>query len=272
MLVNRVWRWHFGKGLVRTPDNFGLLGEVPTHPELLDWLAFQFLERGTSIKELHRLIMLSSTYQQSSRPDAATTQHDPENRLWGRVEVRRLEAEAVRDSLIAVGGQLDRTVGGSLLEVKNRAYFFDHTSKDKTNYNNNRRSIYLPIVRNNVYDVFQLLDFPDAAVSSGDRATTTIAPQALLMMNSDLVTRASSALAQRVTATSSDNACRLTTLYSLAYGREPTAEEVASDQQFLRDAEQALQVTEADATKRSQLAWECLCQVVLAANEFIYVR
>jgi hypothetical protein len=272
VLVNRVWRWHFGKGLVRTPDNFGLLGEAPTHPDLLDWLALQFLERGTSIKELHRLIMLSSTYQQSSLPQDATAQADPENRLWGRFEVRRLEAEAVRDALIAVGGKLDRTVGGSLLEVKNRAYFFDHTSKDKTNYNNNRCSIYLPIVRNNVYDVFQLLDYPDAAVSSGDRATTTIAPQALLMMNSDLVARASAALAQRVTTTSSDNARRLATLYALAYGREPTAEEVAADQQFLRDAEQALQATEADEAKRSQLTWECLCQVVLAANEFIYVR
>ena len=123
VIVNRAWRWHFGKGLVRTPDNFGMLGEAPTHPELLDWLACRFVERGTSFKALHRLIMLSSTYQQGSMPDPETAKADPENRLWGRTEVRRLEAEAIRDALLAVGGKLDRTMGGSLLTVKNREFF-----------------------------------------------------------------------------------------------------------------------------------------------------
>lgn len=272
VLVNRVWRWHFGKGLVRTPDNFGMLGDAPTHPELLDWLAQRFVEDGTSLKELHRLIMLSSVYQQSSIPAAATAERDPENRLWGRAEVHRLEAEAVRDALLAVSGELDPTLGGSLLTVKNRAYFFDHTSKDLTNYATARRSVYLPVVRNNLYDVFQLLDFPDAAVTNGDRATTTVAPQALLMLNSELVAQASSRLAERIQAAAPENQVRIAKLYTLAYGREPSADEQAAGEQFLKQVEQTLQTTESDATKRTQMAWETLCHVILAANEFIYVR
>jgi hypothetical protein len=272
VLVNRVWRWHFGKGLVRTPDNFGLLGEAPTHPELLDWLASHFVENGTSLKALHRLIMLSSTYQQNSLPAAATAERDPENRLWGRFEVRRLEAEAVRDALLAVAGSLDRTQGGSLLQVKNREFFFNHTSKDNTEYTSHRRSLYLPIVRNNVYAALALLDYPDAAVSSSDRATTTIAPQALLMLNSDLVSQASAGLADRILSPSEPDDARIASLYRLVYSREPTAGEVAAAQSLLRDANDVLLTTESDADKRSRLAWEALCHSVLVANEFVYVR
>ncbi|HZZ82380.1 MAG TPA: PSD1 and planctomycete cytochrome C domain-containing protein, partial [Gemmataceae bacterium] len=175
VMVNRLWRWHFGQGIVRTPDNFGLLGEVPDNPELLDWLARRFAD-GWSLKAMHRVIMLSSTYQMSSYQDPKTAALDPENRLHGRALARRLEAEAIRDALLAVSGGLDPTMGGSLLHVPNRAYLFDHTSKDLTNYDSKRRSLYLPVIRNNVYDVFQLFDFPDPGFPSGDRATTTVAP------------------------------------------------------------------------------------------------
>lgn len=272
VIVNRVWRWHFGKGLVRTPDNFGMLGELPTHPELLDWLTHRFLEGGASLKNLHRLIMLSRTYQQSSQPSKATAAADPENRLWGRFEVRRLEAEAIRDALLAVGGKLDRTMRGSLLAVKNRAYFFDHTSKDLTIYDTNRRSIYLPIVRNNIYDVFQLLDYPDAAVTTGDRATTTLASQALLMLNSDLVGRASTQLAERILGERSDDAQRIDRLHELAYGRQASDEETAAAQRFLKTATNLLSPIEPDAEKRLLHAWQAYCQTLLAANEFIYTR
>jgi len=271
VIVNRVWRWRMGAGIVRTPDNFGMLGEAPTHPELLDWLASWFIDNETSLKDLHRLMMLSSVYQQGSEPDPATLEKDPDNRLWGWVPIRRLTAEEVRDALLAVAGELDRTVGGSLLTIKNRGYFFDHTSKDATTYGSDRRSIYLPIVRNNLYEVLQLLDFPDPAVSNGDRATTTIAPQALLMLNSDLVLRASAGLADRALA-ETDDARRFNRLYALAYSREPTAEEVEADRAFLREAEHLLEPTEPDAAKRSRRAWEALCQTILAANEFSYAR
>jgi len=273
VMVNRVWRWHFGKGLVRTVDNFGLLGEAATHPELLDWLAHRFMEQGWSIKKLHRLIMLSSTYQLGSHVDPAIVERDPENLLYGRATIQRLEAEEVRDAMLAVSGQLDRTLGGSLLNVKNRAYFFDHTSKDLTDYSSPRRSIYLPVVRNNVYDLFQLLDYPDAAIPTGDRSTTTVAPQALLMMNSDFVAKASTELATRLLSQQqADDATRISEMYQLAYGRDVTPEEVEQSRSFVTEIEKALQPTDPDPANRHRRAWATLCQVVLAANEFIYLQ
>ena len=271
VLVNRVWRWHFGKGLVRTPDNFGLLGELPTHPELLDWTARRFTEQGWSLKRLHRWIMLSSVYQLDSLAAPALVERDPENRLLGRTEVRRLEAEEVRDALIAVSGRLDQTMSGSLLTVKNRAYFFDHTSRDLTDYTSQRRSLYLPVVRNNIYDVFQLLDYPDAAIPTGDRTTTTVAPQALMMLNSDFVAKASADMAEMLLSdTGSTDESRIGRMYVAAYGRDVTAVEITESRVFLSKIDQALQTLVPD--QRRQRAWECLCQVVLASNEFIYLK
>ncbi len=269
VFVNRVWRWHFGRGLVPSTDNFGLLGEAPPHPELLDWLARRFISGGWSVKSLHRLILNSSTYQQSSMPASETISRDPENRLFGRAEVRRLEAEAVRDSLLATSGQLDVKMGGSLLKLKNRAYFFDHTSIDHTTYDSRRRSLYLPVVRNNVFGVFQLLDFPDPAVSSSNRATTVVASQALLMLNSELVMQAATSFARRLLADSADDNQRLSRLYVIAFGREPTTDERQADRDFLDRVAQSI---EGDADVRQQEAWATLCHVTLAANEFIYVR
>jgi hypothetical protein len=271
VLVNRLWRWHFGQGLVRSVDNFGALGEPPSHPELLDWLAQRFVDNSWSIKAVHRLILLSKTYQMSSTHDAGAAERDPENRLLWRAPRRRLEAEALRDALLAVGGLLDRTPGGSLLHVKNRDYFFDHTSKDTTKYSSRRRSLYLPIVRNHLYDVFQLFDCTDATVLSGDRATTTVAPQALFMLNSDLVWEASESLAANLLATESDDALRVQHLYLKAYGRPPTPEEVARAHSLVEGVERALPAQETDAARRRLRAWACLCQMVLAANEFVYL-
>lgn len=273
VMVNRVWRWHFGRGLVRTVDNFGLLGEAPTHPELLDWLAHRFMEQGWSLKQLHRLIMLSSTYQLDSHVDPSVVEADPENRLYARNSVQRLEAEEIRDAMLAISGKLDRTQGGSLLTVKNRAYFFDHTSKDLTDYSSTRRSLYLPVVRNNVYDIFQLLDYPDAAVPTGDRTATTVAPQALLMMNSDFVATASSNLAARLFARADQNdSQRIAELYQLAYGREASPQEIEQSQAFVGQIDKALAGSDADAASRQKKAWATLCQVILAANEFIYLQ
>jgi cytochrome c553 len=273
VMVNRIWRWHFGQGLVRTPDNFGKLGEPPANPALLDWLAHRFIDSGWSIKAMHRLIMLSAAYQMSSTHDARNAERDPENRLHWRANVRRLEAEAIRDALLAVGGSLDRTLGGSLLGVKNRDYLFDHTSRDATRYDTPRRSLYLPIIRNNLYDVFQLFDSTDPAVQNGDRATTTVAPQALFMLNSNLVMQVSERLADGLLAeTKLDDAGRIARLYVRAYGRGATAEETAKARELVRTCEQELQASEPDAGKRRARSWACLCQVIVAASEFIYIR
>ncbi|MGD9856804.1 MAG: DUF1549 domain-containing protein, partial [Planctomycetaceae bacterium] len=178
VMVNRLWQWHFGDGLVRTPDNFGRLGERPTHPELLDWLAVRFVESGWSIKAMHRLLMLSSTYQMSTQYDAGAATQDPENRLWWRRNRRRLEAEAIRDAILAASGNLDLTMGGSLLPTENRKYVTSTANVDPVTYQSNRRSLYLPVVRSAVYDVLQAFDFADPSVLSGQRRSTTVAPQA----------------------------------------------------------------------------------------------
>ena len=273
VMVNRIWRWRFGQGIVPTPDNFGLLGEAPVNQPLLDWLAHRFVEHKWSIKAIHRIMMLSSTYQMSaaSVPKAALV--DPENRLNWRANVKRLEAEAIRDNLLAVSGLLDRSMGGSLLHVKNRDYLFDHTSKDTTKYDSRRRSLYLPVIRNNVYDVFQLFDFPDPAVANGDRATTTVATQALFLMNSDWVGELCEHWAATLLKDAKlDDAGRIRQIYRQAYAREPTAPEAARAGSLLRRVETALTRSEPNADRRRFLAWASLCQTVVSVNEFVYVH
>jgi hypothetical protein len=275
VMANRIWRWHFGQGIVKTTDNFGLLGEKPSHSELLDWLSLRFTESGWSVKKMHRLMLNSSTWQQDSRllaPRESGGPQDPENVLLGRMNIRRLEAEEVRDSLLAVSGQVDSTMGGSLLKIKNRGYFFDHTSKDLTDYTSRRRSLYLPVVRNNVYDVFALLDYPDAAIPSGDRATTTVPTQALLMLNSDLVMQSAAALAEKLLAEPGSDEDRLRRLAEIVYGRESSATEVAGNLDFLNAVDKSLVASVPDEKARRQRAWNVMCHTAIAGNEFIYVR
>jgi mono/diheme cytochrome c family protein len=264
VMVNRLWRWHFGQGLVSTPDNFGKLGERPSHPELLDWLSLRFVEGGWSLKKMHRLIMLSQTYQQSSEFNSAAAAADPENRLYWRMPLRRLEAEEVRDALLASSGLLDKAPAESLLHVGNRAFLFDHTSKDGTKYDSVKRSIYLPVIRNNLYDVFQLFDATDATVLDGNRATTVVAPQALFMLNSDLVLAASKQLATDVIAKTASPPARIEALYLRAYGRPPTAAEVSRAAAYVEKMRAV--------GKDEAAAWASLVHVLFAANEFIYLR
>ena len=271
VIVNRIWRWHFGSGLVPTPDNFGTNGEPPINGPLLDWLTTRFVEDGWSIKRLHRLILLSSTYRMSSRYDDRAAQADPENQLLWRFNVQRLEAEQVRDALLAVGGRLDRSMGGSMLHVKNREFLFNHTSQDGTKYDSPRRSLYLPVVRNHLYDVFQLFDYPDPAVAGSDRAATVVAPQALFMMNSELVWQAAGDVADSLLKEDGLNDTQRTRLlYETCLGRVPSKTETSRAANFLAKFE----ATEKEGAeqKASKQAWQALCQVVLASNEFLYVN
>ena len=272
VFVNRVWRWRFGSGLVRTTDNFGLLGAAPSHPELLDWLVQRFIVDGWSVKTLHRLMLNSSTYQQASIPHPLTFEHDPENRSLGWFPRRRLAAEEVRDALLAVSGQLDLVLYGSELKVKNRSYLFDHTSIDLTDYRSNRRSLYLPVIRNHVFDFFQLLDFPDPAIPAGDRASSTVAPQALLMMNSDFVMQSADKLAESLLAEPGTLSQRLAILLLSIHGREPTSLELQSHAQFITRIENLLTTSEPDSTQRTRQAWAVLCHTILATNEFLYLK
>ncbi len=270
VMVNRIWRWHFGQGLVGSTDNFGVLGERPSHPELLDWLARRFIAEGWSVKAMHRLIMSSAAYQRATKPASETRRSvvDSENRLLSHFPIRRLEAEEVRDSVLFVAGTLDRTMGGKTIPVKNREFFFNHTSKDATTYDSPRRALYLPVVRNNVYDLFEQFDFPDPAVPNGNRNATVVAPQALLMMNSGLVVKAAEQFATSLLASASDDTRRLELAYQKAYARPPTAKELARAKKFLAEFKPA---TTVDKSKIPP-AWTVFCQSLLAANEFIYLN
>lgn len=264
VMVNRVWRWHFGKGIVASTDNFGELGDRPVNGDLLDWLAVRFIESDWSLKALHRMVVLSNTYRQSSDRNTIA-ENDVENQFQWRANTRRLEAEAIRDALLAVSGLMDHSMGGSLLHVENRAFLFDHTSKDETTYDSRKRSIYLPVIRNHLYDVFSLFDYSDASVTNGNRTTSTVAPQALFALNSDLILQASEALAEGLLSNQvgSDEE-RINRLYEIAYSRQASGSESQRAVEFIARFQNEL-------GDRKQ-AWTSLCHVVLASNEFIYIR
>ena len=272
VIVNRVWRWHFGAGLVRTADNFGTMGDRPVHGGLLDWMSLRFIQGGRSIKDLHRLIMLSSTYQMSTAYDERAAGRDPENRLHWRMNRRRLEAEAIRDAMLTVAGTLETTMGGSLLVTANRAYVAGTASRDPTRYDAHRRSIYLPVVRSALYNVFQAFDFPDPSAMSGDRATTTVAPQALMMLNSQLVDEQSREFAGRLLARDDlDRQERVRLAYEMAYARPPRKDETNRALEFVERYEQALKVREPEEAQTQRRAWQAYCRVLLASSEFVYV-
>lgn len=272
VMANRIWRWHFGRGLVDSPDNFGILGGRPTHPELLDWLSRRFVDSGWSMKQLHREIMLSSTYQMSSDFSQESAKTDPDNRLLWRFGIRRMAAEELRDSILLVSGQLDPTMGGSLLQVENRGYLFNHTSMDATTYDTNRRSIYLPVIRNNLFSPFQLFDYSDASVVLGDRPTSTVAPQALFLMNSDFVIDSAQDFAKSLIATTSDETARVHAMYGRALNRPAKPAELEQATDYLNRFTAAYATSGMDENVARESAWSALCQTVLASNEFIYVR
>ena len=262
VMVNRVWRWHFGRGLVATTDNFGLLGERPSHPDLLDWLAAWFMDNGWSVKKLNTLILTSATYQMSSTASPAALQQDANNVLLSRAPLRRLEAEPLRDSLLELGGLLDKQVGGFVWTFENYKLVFNHTSEDATTYESNRRALYLPVIRNHVYDLFELFDFPDPGTVNGNRADSTIAPQALYLMNSPLVLRATESMAEALLKEADlTNAQRVQRLYAQVFNRPPTVKETQRAVVFINNFAQ------------DRLAsWQALSQALVSSNEFLYLK
>jgi cytochrome c553 len=273
VLVNRVWQIYFGQGLVRTPDNFGLLGERPTHPELLDWLAATFMEQGWSLKKLHRTIILSNAYQMSVANNPKAQKEDPDNRLLWRMNRRRLQAEAVRDAILSVSGKLDPAVGGSLLTTPNNDYVTNDQSGNSAGYNSPRRSIYLPIIRNALYDMFQAFDMGDPSTVNAQRATTIVASQALFLMNSPFVLDQSRHFAESLLASAGmEDSARLRLAYLRALGRSPSPVESARMLDYLRRYEAGLAGSEPDVVKRRLATWQSVCQILFASNEFIYLN
>jgi hypothetical protein len=256
VIVNRVWQHQFGAGLVRTPSDFGLRSEPPTHPELLDYLAWRFMEDGWSLKKLHRLIMLSRVYQQSSVPDAETVRADPENRLLGAMNRRRLEFEALRDSLLAVSGRLDRKPAGRAVDLFTAPF-------------TGRRTVYGFIDRQNLSGVLRTFDFASPDSTTARRFSTTVPQQALFLMNSPFVMEQARHLVSRTEiAACKEPETRIQALYRLVSGRAADRSELDLALRFLETADSS-QGSQEPASKLN--AWEQYAQVLLLANEFVFV-
>jgi len=271
--VNRIWQWHFGQGLVRSPDNFGRLGDQPTHPELLDWLATRFVQSGWSIKAMHRLMMLTSTYQMSTKLDEAAALADPDNQLLWRFDRKRLEAEAVRDALLAVSGELESRMGGTRLATKNHEYVNSTGGTENgESYNSGIRSVYLPVIRSGLYAPFQAFDFADPSASNGRRIPTTVASQALFMMNSTVVLKSSAAWAKRLLARADlDDAGRIKHAFELAYSRPPTDAEIDRALDYLARFDLLLKDRSVSDNDRPAQAWQALCQALMSTSEFLTI-
>ncbi len=273
VMANRIWRWHFGKGIVPSVDNFGRLGEAPTNQPLLDWLALRFVESGWSVKAMHRLIMLSSTYQMSSAYDERAAETDPENKLLWHISRRRLEAEAIRDAVMATAGDLDLTAGGSIMNYKDRQYVANTSRRGDVDYEKNIRAVYIPVVRSSMYEVFTAFDLPDPSTPNGDRDSTVVAPQALFMMNGAVVLRHSRSMAEKLLADGSlDDARRIQQAYERALSRPPSARETDQALTFIARIGKALEAQGKEEKERRALAWQSFCKALIASNEFVYLN
>lgn len=249
VIVNRLWQHHFGRGLVATPNDFGSTGQKPTHPELLDWMAQELIDQGWKLKSLHRHLMTSETYMQSNRmPDDPRLKSDPDNLLWWHRPPRRLEAESIRDSMLVVSGLLDRTMYGP----------------GTLDPNMKRRSIYFFIKRSQLVPMMMLFDWPEHLVSIGQRQTTTIAPQALAFMNNPIARAAAEALANQLS-----DVQRLDEVFLKVLSRLPTDAERQAAFRFIAQAQKTRQ--EQNVSQPEKMAIADFCQILLCANEFIYV-
>jgi mono/diheme cytochrome c family protein len=236
VLVNRIWHYHFGQGLVATPSDFGYNGDRPSHPELLDWLASEFIRTGWQIKPLHRLILLSASYRQSSRVNEKALAVDRQNRLLWRMSPRRLEAEAIRDAILAVSGRLDRRMGGPGYELweKNTNYVVVFQPKAKLGPNEFRRMVYQFKPRSQQDPTFGLFDCPDAALARPRRNVSTTALQALNLFNGSFILAQSASLAERLRREGGDEAGQVDRAFRLAFGRPPAEAERAAAVELIR--------------------------------------
>jgi hypothetical protein len=297
VIVNQVWLRHFGKGLVNSPNDFGQLGEKPSHPELLDWLATEFMQKGWSLKHLHRLIMTSRTYQQSSRRDAERDRIDPDNRLLSRMNVLRLEAETLRDSLLAVSGKLNPALGGKpvpvtfseegqiIIGVDTRDTAGRQTGKHiGLNGEEYRRSVYVQARRSMPLEMFAAFDAPAMTEANcASRPITTVSPQSLLLMNNLYMREHAQDLALRVKhEAGADLEKQVSRVFALCFGRQPSMADQLSAVEFVKAQTEHYKVTPAKLEKVSGpaekadapadvLGLTALCHALISSNEFLYV-
>ena len=294
VIVNRVWAWHFGKGIVGTPGDFGLNGERPSHPELLDFLAAKFMAEGWSLKKLHTLIATSAAYRQQSKRYPALDKLDPDNRLLGRMNVRRLEAEAVRDSLLAVSGVLNSEAGGPSVptteDTDGRGIIGNRElSIFGKPYGNlekvpaaleHRRSIYIAVNRTMPLSMLETFDLPMMSPNCDARNCSTVPPQSLMFLNDPAVVKHADDLTQRLWKEGENTDERLERLFLLLYASEPTAIEVKRCGEFLAQQSKHFRTHGSKEWLETVKKWdhapdmramEALCQTLLSANRFLYV-
>jgi hypothetical protein len=252
VMVNRLWQHHFGEGIVGTPNDFGAQGERPSHPELLEWLAAELVRGGWKLKPLHKQIMLSAVYQQSHEVSQDNLQVDPANRYLWHYQTRRLEAELIRDALLAVGGNLDaKMFGPSIL---------DDTP---------RRSVYLRVKRSELIPLMTMFDAPEPTQSIGERVSTTVPTQSLAMMNSPFVRKQAEKLAQRIRpAKDAPLNAAIDAAYQIALARPPSQAEQSSMLAFVDEQRAAIGGDPAAATDQALVEF---CQVLLCLNEFVFI-
>jgi hypothetical protein len=290
VMVNRIWQHHFGRGLVPTPGDFGTRGQPPTHPELLDWLAGEFVARGWSVKAMHKLILLSAAYQQSCEPTGSALKLDPENRFFSRQNRTRLEGEVIRDSLLAISGQLNRAVGGPSVFPPIPADI-TKTSKNWTPSadaaDHNRRSLYIFARRNLRFPFLEAFDAPDSNLTCPERGRSITAPQALTLVNSEEVVAAAIATAGRLLKETKTDDERIQLAFRLALGQRPNGKEMKMAREFLhsgasrsKDARAKSEIANLkSAIDRSLFAsvstaesWTELCRALFNLNSFVYVN
>jgi hypothetical protein len=251
VIVNRIWQGHFGEGIVRTANNFGKLGTAPTHPELLDYLATRFIASGWSIKQLHREIMLSATYQRSSEAEPASEKADPDNLLFGKMNRQRLDAEAIRDSMLAVTDRLDKTLGGPAVR----------------DIDTPRRTLYMMTIRSDKATYRNLFDAADAGAIVEKRIDSTVAPQALFMLNNKFTVTQARFLGRRALREDGDDAKKIDWMYQTLFARHATPKEIELGKTVMNE----VRVTKPGEQITEELPWEAYAQVLLCTNEFMYV-
>jgi len=275
--VNRIWHYHFGRGIVTTPSNFGRMGTLPSHPELLDWLATEFVREGWSVKKIHRLILTSSTYRMASefyRP--GNTEKDSQNVYLWRFPLRRLEGEIIRDIILSASGQLNLEAGGppffpaiprAAREEAARVGRWVLTKEEPATW---KRSVYSYWKRARKAPMFEVFDEPDTMVTCERRTVTTVPTQALTLLNDEFVLLQSRYFAERVKRVSAEPAAQITQAYHIALSRAPTAKEMNESQQFL--ANQRAHHLQKGAPDPALASLTDFCNVMVNLNEFVYVQ
>ncbi len=274
VMVNRMWNWLFADGLVDTVDNFGVNGKAPSHPELLDYLAVRFMENGWSVKKTLKEIMLSRTYQLASDFDARNYAKDPDNEYYWRMSKRRLDAESIRDAILVVSDDLDYEppVGSPVARVGDGIIGRRIPDERFSQGTDNHRSVYLPVVRDLLPEVFHVFDFAEPSLVIGSRDTTTVPGQALFMLNSPFVVEQSERTAQRIYREKESSLDRINYLYMLTLGRPPNATELKVAQNYFADFQRTALSEGKNSRQAGYFALTTFCQALMASAEFRYLN